>query len=127
MRFYCTSTGPIGGLNCEVLLYFNWSHRWSQPSSKHTSSTGQQPPKLLYGREQPLLTGYPMYKAMYFPTFCANLLFSIDYHWNSPVHFSRINHFSLSLSINHTIMEALGAFIVALWASAPPPPFPQSK
>ena len=22
MRFYCTSTGPIGGLNCEVLLYF---------------------------------------------------------------------------------------------------------
>ena len=29
MRFYCTSTGPIGGLNCEVLLYFNWSHRWS--------------------------------------------------------------------------------------------------
>ena len=21
MRFYCTSTGPIGGLNCEVLLY----------------------------------------------------------------------------------------------------------
>ena len=20
MRFYCTSTGPIGGLNCEVLL-----------------------------------------------------------------------------------------------------------
>ena len=30
MRFYCTSTGPIGGLNCEVLLYFNWSHRWSQ-------------------------------------------------------------------------------------------------
>ena len=27
---YCTSTGPIGGLNCEVLLYFNWSHRWSQ-------------------------------------------------------------------------------------------------
>ena len=25
MRFYCTSTGPIGGLNCEVLLYFNWS------------------------------------------------------------------------------------------------------
>ena len=45
MRFYCTSTGPIGGLNCEVLLtstgpigglncevllYFNWSLRWSQ-------------------------------------------------------------------------------------------------
>ena len=30
VRFYCTSTGPIGGLNCEVLLYFNWSHRWSQ-------------------------------------------------------------------------------------------------
>ena len=30
MRFYCTSTGPIGGLNCEVLLYSNWSHRWSQ-------------------------------------------------------------------------------------------------
>ena len=45
MRFYYTSTGPtgglncevllysigpIGGLNCEVLLYFNWSHRWSQ-------------------------------------------------------------------------------------------------
>ena len=29
MRFYCASTGPIGGLNCEVLLYFNWSHRWS--------------------------------------------------------------------------------------------------
>ena len=28
--FYCASTGPIGGLNCEVLLYFNWSHRWSQ-------------------------------------------------------------------------------------------------
>ena len=27
---YCTSTGPIGGLNCEVLLYLNWSHRWSQ-------------------------------------------------------------------------------------------------
>ena len=25
-----TLTGPIGGLNCEVLLYFNWSHRWSQ-------------------------------------------------------------------------------------------------
>ena len=25
-----TSTGPIGGLSCEVLLYFNWSHRWSQ-------------------------------------------------------------------------------------------------
>ena len=23
VRFYCTSTGPIGGLNCEVLLYFN--------------------------------------------------------------------------------------------------------
>ena len=27
MRFYCTSTGPIGGLNCEVLpnrvLYIN--------------------------------------------------------------------------------------------------------
>ena len=23
MRFYCTLTGPIGGLNCEVLLYFN--------------------------------------------------------------------------------------------------------
>ena len=21
--FYCTSTGPIGGLSCEVLLYFN--------------------------------------------------------------------------------------------------------
>ena len=21
MRFYCTSTGPISGLNCEVLLY----------------------------------------------------------------------------------------------------------
>ena len=30
MRFYCTSTGPIGGLNCEVLLYINWSHRWFQ-------------------------------------------------------------------------------------------------
>ena len=30
MRFYCTSTGLTGGLNCEVLLYFNWSHRWSQ-------------------------------------------------------------------------------------------------
>ena len=30
MRFYCTSTGPIVGLNCEVLLYFNWSHRWYQ-------------------------------------------------------------------------------------------------
>ena len=30
MRFYCTSTGPIGGLNCEVLLYLNWSHRRSQ-------------------------------------------------------------------------------------------------
>ena len=29
MRFYCKSTGPIGGLNCEVLPYFNWSHRWS--------------------------------------------------------------------------------------------------
>ena len=29
MRFYCTSTGPIGGLNCEVILYFNWSHWWS--------------------------------------------------------------------------------------------------
>ena len=26
MRFYCTSTGPMGGLNCEVLLYLNWSH-----------------------------------------------------------------------------------------------------
>ena len=25
-----TSTGLIGGLNCEVLLYFNWSHRWSK-------------------------------------------------------------------------------------------------
>ena len=33
MRFYCTSTGPIGGLNCEVLLYFNWSHRWSRDST----------------------------------------------------------------------------------------------
>ena len=22
MRFYCTSTGPIGGFNCEVLLYY---------------------------------------------------------------------------------------------------------
>ena len=30
VRFYCTSTGPIDGLNGEVLLYFNWSHRWSQ-------------------------------------------------------------------------------------------------
>ena len=30
MRFYCTSTGPIGGLSCGVLLYFNWPHRWSQ-------------------------------------------------------------------------------------------------
>ena len=30
MMFYCTSTGPTGGLSCEVLLYFNWSHRWSQ-------------------------------------------------------------------------------------------------
>ena len=28
MRFYCTSTGPIGGLDCEVLLYFNWSHMY---------------------------------------------------------------------------------------------------
>ena len=27
MRFYCNSTGPIGGLNCEVVLYFNWSLR----------------------------------------------------------------------------------------------------
>ena len=27
---YSTSTGPIGGLNCEVLLYFNLSHRCSQ-------------------------------------------------------------------------------------------------
>ena len=26
MRFYCTSSGPIGGLNCEVLLYFKWCH-----------------------------------------------------------------------------------------------------
>ena len=25
-----TSSGPIGGLSCEVPLYFNWSHRWSQ-------------------------------------------------------------------------------------------------
>ena len=25
-----TSSGPIGGLNCEVPLYFNWYHRWSQ-------------------------------------------------------------------------------------------------
>ena len=25
-----TLSGPIGGLICEVLLYFNWSHRWSQ-------------------------------------------------------------------------------------------------
>ena len=24
------STGPMGGLNCEVKLYFNWSYRWSQ-------------------------------------------------------------------------------------------------
>ena len=32
MRFYCTSTGPIGGLNCEVLLYLNWSLGWSQMS-----------------------------------------------------------------------------------------------
>ena len=23
MRFYCTSTGPIGGLDCEVLLYIH--------------------------------------------------------------------------------------------------------
>ena len=23
VRFYCTLTGPIGDLNCEVLLYFN--------------------------------------------------------------------------------------------------------
>ena len=45
VRFYCTTTGPISGLNCEVLLYltgpisglncevllyFNWSHRWSK-------------------------------------------------------------------------------------------------
>ena len=22
MRFYCTSTGPIGGLNCEILLMY---------------------------------------------------------------------------------------------------------
>ena len=31
MRFHCysTSTGPLCGLNCEVLLYLNWSHRWS--------------------------------------------------------------------------------------------------
>ena len=43
MRFYCTSsgpigglncevlrtsTGPIGGLNCEVLLYFNSYHTY---------------------------------------------------------------------------------------------------
>ena len=25
-----TSTSPIGSLRCEVLLYFNRSHRWSQ-------------------------------------------------------------------------------------------------
>ena len=30
VRFYFTSTGPIRGLDCKVLLYFNWSHRWSQ-------------------------------------------------------------------------------------------------
>ena len=32
MRFYCTSTGPIGGLNCEVLLYFN-SNPIKRPSN----------------------------------------------------------------------------------------------
>ena len=51
MRFHCTSTGPIGGLNCEVLLYFNWSHigglncavllyfNWSHRSSQLCGST----------------------------------------------------------------------------------------
>ena len=26
MRFYCTSTDPIGGLNCEVLCYNSIAH-----------------------------------------------------------------------------------------------------
>ena len=33
MRFYCTSTGPIGGLNCEVLLQL--------PSARSTHVRGQ--------------------------------------------------------------------------------------
>ena len=42
MRFYCTSTDPIGGLNCEVLLYmyFNWSNRWSQSCSSTLRGIG---------------------------------------------------------------------------------------
>ena len=40
MRFYCTSTGLIGGLNCEVLLYFNWSHKMVSIVRFYCTSTG---------------------------------------------------------------------------------------
>ena len=40
VRFYCTSTGLTGGLNYELLLYFNWSHRWSQLWAFYCTSTG---------------------------------------------------------------------------------------
>ena len=55
MRFYCTSTGliggfncegllystdPIGGLNCEVLHYFNWSHKVVSIVRVYCTSTG---------------------------------------------------------------------------------------
>ena len=40
MRFYCTSTGPIGGLNCEVLLQILYKHTYIRISAPHMDTQG---------------------------------------------------------------------------------------